>query len=160
MLILSFSLSVGTSMEPMTAAAACTWLLGARSVATTVRITLPGAAVMARTQSGSWHPSSARNAAMSGSGLSSLYCSMVMVAFNVMVTSEAATICSIAPGGRGGGGGVDGGDGGGGGGGGEGPCGDGSGGSGEGDGGGGDGGGEGDGGSGGGGGGGNDDEGW
>ena len=99
----SAELSVERSAEPIESAADSTWLLWARSVATTVRTTLPGATDTLRAQSGSWQPSLLRSGALTASGSPS-YCSMVIADLRVTVTSVALTACAVAPGGRGGGG--------------------------------------------------------
>ena len=49
----SAALSSGRSAVFIDSAAECTWLLGARSVATTVRVTLPAVTWTARRQKGS-----------------------------------------------------------------------------------------------------------
>ena len=96
-------LSVGRSAVPIDVAADCTWLLGARSVATTVRVTLPAVTWTARRHKGSWQPSCARSWSLTASALLS-YSSTVMAALSSRVISVACTTSFLAPGIIGGGG--------------------------------------------------------
>eukprot|EP00964_Phaeocystis_antarctica_P034271 scaffold19472_cov60-Phaeocystis_antarctica.AAC.2 len=99
----SAALSVGRSAVPIDAAADCTVLLGARSVATTVRFKLPAVTWTARRQNGSWQPSCARSWPLTASALFP-YSSTVMAALISRVISVAGTTSSLAPGAIGGGG--------------------------------------------------------
>ena len=96
-------LSVATSLVPIDVAAECTLLSGARSVATTVRVTLPAVTWTVSRQRGSWHPSCSRSWPLTASALLS-YSSTVMAALSSSVTSVAFTASALAPGVIGGGG--------------------------------------------------------